>query len=179
MKKRNLLFDFNVIRSPSIRVERLTGKRAEDFRLLPTRSSMDEKDWTGKTTFYFIRLKICGALSLLLMALKRILKKTPRGNCIKHGKDLLCLRQSIELEKVEQETIDVSARPKELKTPGEPSISERRQHELTHLPYRDWCPLCVKAKGPHGASKKIVDRQPVIAIMLHKGVAIAENSVGM
>ena len=73
--------------------------------------------------------------------------------------------QSIKLEKVEQKTIDVSARPaKGLKTPGEPSISERRQHELTHLPYRDWCSLCVKAKGRHGASKKIVDRQPVIQI---------------
>ena len=69
VKKRNSLFDFNVIRSdPPIEVERLTGKREtfkkysdgstakivdEDFRSLPTRSSMDEKDWTGKTTFYF------------------------------------------------------------------------------------------------------------------------------
>ena len=60
MKKRNSLFNFNVIRSnPSVKVERLTGKREtfkkysdgstakivdEDFRSLPTRSSMDAKD---------------------------------------------------------------------------------------------------------------------------------------
>ena len=69
VKKRNSLFNFNVICSdPPIKVKRLTGKREtfkkyfdgstakivdEDFRLLPTRSSMDAKDWTGKTTFYF------------------------------------------------------------------------------------------------------------------------------
>ena len=65
MKKRNLLFDFNVI---STKVERLIGKCEtfkkysdgstaktvdEDFRSLPTRRSMDAKDWTEQT-FYFI-----------------------------------------------------------------------------------------------------------------------------
>ena len=92
-------------------------------------------------------------------------EENPLGNCIKHGKDLLCLRLSLlNWRKLSRKQL-TSARPaKGLKTPGEPSISERRQHELTHLPYRDWCPLCVKAKGRHGASKKIVDRQPVIQI---------------
>ena len=336
VKKRNSLFDFNVIRSdPPIEVERLTGKREtfkkysdgstakivdEDFRSLPTRSSMDEKDWTGKTTFYFNptriknprRFKEKGPLqsskdevlpeqsiakpspgdsppakaplnvriaqsrgteeseNQILSRLRssrsfdhsmrddlvrlfhtpdtltgqerttdywvqlpgywiRMVHRArtdtvhpdiepspiqgPLGDCLMANRytyfvwsqfpesigheieDLWCpvitpdgieknpeedpsrelyqawkgfvvfATQSIELEKVEQETIDVSARPaKGLKTPGEPSISERRQHELTHLPYRDWCPLCVKAKGRHGASKKIVDRQPVIQI---------------
>ena len=336
VKKRNSLFDFNVIRSdPPMEVERLTGRREtfkkysdgstakivdEDFRSLPTRSSMDAKDWTGKTTFYFNptriknprRFKEKGPLQSskdevlpeqsiakpsssdsppakapltvriaqsrgteesegqILSRLRssrsfdhsmrddlvrlfhtpdtltgqerttdywvqlpgywiRMVHRArtdtvhpdiepspiqgPLGDCLMANRytyfvwsqfpesigheieDLWCpvitpdgieknpeeepsrelyqawkgfvvfATQSIELEKVEQETIDVSARPaKGLKTPGEPSISERRQHELTHLPYRDWCPLCVKAKGRHGASKKIVDRQPVIQI---------------
>ena len=74
VKKRNSLFDFNVIRSdPPIEVERLTGKRETlkkysdgstfkvidpDFRSLPTRSNIDAKDWTGTTTFYFTSTRI-------------------------------------------------------------------------------------------------------------------------
>ena len=70
--------------------------------------------------------------------------------------------QRLQSEKIEQDT---SARPaKGLKTPGEPSLAERRLHELFHLPYRGWCPLCVKSKGRHGSSTKQIDRQPVIQI---------------
>ena len=78
---------------------------------------------------------------------------------------MLCLRLSLlNWRKLSRKQLtSVLDRQKGLKTPGT-LISERRQHELTHLPYRDWCPLCVKAKGRHGASKKIVDRQPVIQI---------------
>ena len=28
-----------------------------------------------------------------------------------------------------------------------PSQAEVREHELTHLPYRNWCPHCIKGKG--------------------------------
>ena len=71
----------------------------------------------------------------------------------------------IEYERAEQETSHRHARvPKGLKVPGEPSSSERKQHELTHLPFRDWCPHCVKAKGRHGPAKKQIDRQPVIQV---------------
>ena len=71
----------------------------------------------------------------------------------------------IEYERTEQETSDRHARvPKGLKVTGEPSSSERKQHELTHLPFRDWCPHCVKAKGRHGPAKKQIDRQPVIQV---------------
>ena len=335
-KKRNSLFDFNVIRNdPPIEVERLTGKREifkkysdgsiskvidPDFRSLLTRSNIDDKDWTGATTFYFAPTRITNPRSFKekgplqpskvkilpetpiakpsssdfspekeqltvrfaqsrgteesesqilsrlrssrsfdhamrddLMRLFRTLNtltgqerttdywvqlpgywirmvhrartdivhpgiepspiQGPLGDCLMANRytyfvwsqfqenidheieDLRCpvitpdgiekhpeedpsrelyqawkgfvvfAIQSIELEKIEQETIDVSARPaKGLKIPGESSISERRQYELTHLPYRDWCPLYVKAKGRHGASKKIIDRQPVIQI---------------
>ena len=69
-------------------------------------------------------------------------------------------------ENAEQETEDRSAvKPKMLKVPGEPSENERRLHELTHLPYRDWCEHCVKTKGRQShAVKKKNDRQPVIQI---------------
>ena len=51
-----------------------------------------------------------------------------------------------------------------LKIPGEPSESERRLHELTHLPYRDWSVHCVKSKGRQSHAVKKNDRQPVIQI---------------
>ena len=65
----------------------------------------------------------------------------------------------------EQQTDDKNAlKPKMLKIPGEPSESERRLHELTHLPYRDWCEHCVKSKGRQSHAVKKTDRQPVIQI---------------
>ena len=65
----------------------------------------------------------------------------------------------------EQQTDDRNAvKPKMLKIPGEPSESERRLHELTHLPYRDWCEHCVQSKGRQSHAVKKNDRQPVIQI---------------
>ena len=42
---------------------------------------------------------------------------------------------------------DEAVVPKTLPTPAEPSAQEVREHELTHLPYRAWCPHCVRGKG--------------------------------
>ena len=42
--------------------------------------------------------------------------------------------------------------PRSKPLPKEPSIEERRAHELTHLPARSWCETCVKSFGlenPH------------------------------
>ncbi|CAE7244187.1 unnamed protein product, partial [Symbiodinium microadriaticum] len=65
----------------------------------------------------------------------------------------------------EQHTDDKSAlQPKMLKVPGEPSESERRLHELTHLPFRDWCDRCVRSKGRQSHAVKKNDQQPVIQI---------------
>ena len=65
----------------------------------------------------------------------------------------------------EQQTDDKNAvKPKMLKIPGEPSESERRLHELTHLPYCDRCEHCVKSKGRQSHAVKKNDRQPVIQI---------------
>ena len=36
-----------------------------------------------------------------------------------------------------------AARPRALPSPSEPSEQERELHNLTHLPYRSWCPVCV------------------------------------
>ncbi len=39
-----------------------------------------------------------------------------------------------------------AAKPKALRKPTEPTAEERRQHEIGHLPYRSWCPACVKGR---------------------------------
>ena len=36
---------------------------------------------------------------------------------------------------------------KSMADPRKPTQKEIETHELTHLPYRNWCPACVKAKG--------------------------------
>ena len=36
---------------------------------------------------------------------------------------------------------------KRLIDPRLPTEEEVAHHELTHLPYRNWCPVCVKARG--------------------------------
>ena len=38
-------------------------------------------------------------------------------------------------------------------SPMSPSRQEREQHELTHTPYRAWCPHCVRARGRNRAHK--------------------------
>ena len=94
------------------------------------------------------------------------------GQCLEvplvtNGSDTYCLFlvRPTAGEDVEQQTDDRSAvKPKMLKVPGEPSESERRLHELTPLPYRDWCAHCVKSKHREKHVTKKNDRQPVIQI---------------
>ena len=37
--------------------------------------------------------------------------------------------------------------PQVIRSPVEPSAEERRNHEATHLPFAQWCPVCVEAKS--------------------------------
>ena len=46
------------------------------------------------------------------------------------------------------------------RNPSEPTPDEKERHWATHLPYRSWCPVCVKARGredPHRAHDKRVE----------------------
>eukprot|EP00973_Karenia_brevis_P083236 11541025-Karenia_brevis.AAC.1 len=55
-------------------------------------------------------------------------------------------------------------------TPKTPTAEEYRVHRLTHLPYRSWCPHCVrgKKKNPPQKTNKNKERRgrsiPVIAL---------------
>ena len=44
--------------------------------------------------------------------------------------------------------------PKTLRSPIKPSAEAIAAHYTTHLPYRNWCPVCVKAKGKEDAHRR-------------------------
>ena len=46
-------------------------------------------------------------------------------------------------ENPEEEAI----RPKTRASPKQPSAEEVENHMVTHLPFRDWCPHCVRGKS--------------------------------
>ena len=47
--------------------------------------------------------------------------------------------------------------------PKLPSKEEVEHHNLTHLPYRNWCPICVKAKGKDMDHKDASDKQRTVS----------------
>ena len=69
----------------------------------------------------------------------------------------------LSVEQVEPEAADyVAQRPKALKQPSEPTLTERLEHELTHLPFRPWCDVCVRSKSRQSKSRKLSMKQPVL-----------------
>ena len=55
----------------------------------------------------------------------------------------------------EEEDAENGERPKVLRDPGQPSQKEREEHEATHLPFRSWCPHCVRGAARDAQSKNI------------------------
>ena len=47
----------------------------------------------------------------------------------------------------EEDTQQAALPAKGIKAPQQPTGQERREHNLTHLPYRSWCSICVESKG--------------------------------
>ena len=51
-------------------------------------------------------------------------------------------------EEGEELTASTEARvPSSLTSPEKPTQGEIDEHDLTHLPYRSWCPICAPAAG--------------------------------
>ena len=58
---------------------------------------------------------------------------------------------------VESQSCHEEVPVKVAKDPGLPTPEERDRHNMTHNPYRSWCPVCVEARGkedPHRKQKK-------------------------
>ena len=64
--------------------------------------------------------------------------------------------------KEQEEEQQPAAKAKGLKTPDQPTPQERAEHELTHLPFRSWCPTCVQSKGRSDSHPKQQSRSPVV-----------------
>ena len=45
------------------------------------------------------------------------------------------------------------------KPPEGPTESEKREHEVTHMPFRSWCPACVQARAADWPHKVQVDKE--------------------
>eukprot|EP00971_Amphidinium_carterae_P097805 1935298-Amphidinium_carterae.2 len=43
--------------------------------------------------------------------------------------------------------------PTQVQSPQEESTAEIELHNLTHMPFRSWCPICVRSKGRGGYHK--------------------------
>ena len=56
-----------------------------------------------------------------------------------------------------------------LRAPGTPSAKEKEDHDRTHLPFREWCDVCVRARGQahhHATHKAEQDRYSVAQLVL-------------
>ena len=51
-----------------------------------------------------------------------------------------------------------------LRQPQQPTPQQIAEHNLTHLPYRNWCPICVQGKGRQDNYKKQQSRQAIIQV---------------
>ena len=52
---------------------------------------------------------------------------------------------------------------KELVDPRRPTEHEVEEHNLTHIPYRNWCPICVRAKGKDLDHRKSIEEERGLA----------------
>ena len=55
-------------------------------------------------------------------------------------------------------------RARGLRQPQQPTPQQIAEHNLTHLPYRNWCPICVQGKGRQDNYKKQQSRQPITQV---------------
>ena len=110
-----------------------------------------------------LSLKTRRMLTLVLRT--SVLMKCPRSRLGYMCRGLIVPLDCPAHDELEQVTADRNVfNPRMLTAPGEAAQSEGRLHELTHLPCRSWCPLCVKARGRQTAAIRKNDRQPVIQI---------------
>ena len=55
--------------------------------------------------------------------------------------------------------LDISGEAKTariLRTPGPPADAVRVAHNATHVPFRDWCPICVASRGRSSPHRRVV-----------------------
>ena len=56
-------------------------------------------------------------------------------------------REVAEESEEDEEQAGEVRRPRKVLDPREPTEEERKEHELTHLPFRNWCRHCIRGRG--------------------------------
>ena len=82
-----------------------------------------------------------------------------RQTMVKHTRSKMSLSRSVE---------DVTRNPpvRVARNPGDPTDKEVEEHNVTHLPHRSWCPVCVKARGKEVAHKKVREQGEVPTVSI-------------
>lgn len=83
----------------------------------------------------------------------------------RHGQDPQTLRSTLYKEEVyntDEEEPHQAKAAKGLPQPAQPTAQEGAEHELTHLPFRSWCPTCVANKGRADNHPKQTSKMPVV-----------------
>ena len=72
---------------------------------------------------------------------------------------------------------DEARQPKILRDPGAPTEAEVERHNVTHMPYRSWCPACVegKARDKHHSLNEEQDQKGVPEIVFDYGFLGSEG----
>ena len=82
-------------------------------------------------------------------------------------------------KEVDDEECDKGERkPKKMNDPKQPSDEERREHEMTHLPYRNWCKQCVKGRGKEAAHTRKDEHGELHEVHFDYAFMGDENDVG-
>ena len=63
-------------------------------------------------------------------------------------------KEEEQVEAQEEEADRGVRKPARMSDPREPSEEERKEHEMTHLPYRSWCKHCVGGRGKDAPHKR-------------------------
>ena len=81
--------------------------------------------------------------------------------------DAIVPADDAEEEEVEwPEPAEEAASAPVLRDPGEPTLAETQEHNLTHAAFRSWCPHCVRGRArhaPHRRTERDADSVPVIS----------------
>ena len=56
----------------------------------------------------------------------------------------------------EQSPMRKAKTARSLRTPEPPIDAARKAHNATHVPFRDWCPICVASRGRSTPNKRVV-----------------------
>jgi len=75
--------------------------------------------------------------------------------------------ESEELEgEEEEESTTEKRKPAKMVDPIKPSASEVEEHELTHLPFRNWCWACVQGRGKNAAHRRSTEEKKIPEVHL-------------